>query len=147
MLHNSMTLQEMMDYRPVDEDFNQCEPEITGLMRLCIVAQSREKAYDYLRFMMNAPYETFLMNSFKDCMSTVHYDFDGTHFPKPAFILMAEYKMLTDKSDIQALMETVIQDNKDKETQIIADCFMRNDEDHRCLRIYSSDGEARSGLI
>ena len=147
MLQHSMTLQEMMDYRPGDEDFDQCEQEVTGLMRLCIVAKSREKAYDYLRFMINAPYKTFLMNSFKDCLSTVHYDFDGTHFPKPAFILMAEYKMITDKSDIQALMETVIHDNKDKDTQIIADCFMREDENHSCLRIFSSEGEAKSGII
>ena len=87
------------------------------------------------------------MNSFRNCLSTVHYDFDGTHFPKPAFILMAEYKMTADKSDIQALMETVIHDNPDKETQIIADCFTRDDENHSCLRIYSSDGEAKAGNI
>lgn len=147
MLQRTMNLKEMMDYRPSMEDFDQCGKEITGLMRLCIVAGDKEKAYNFLRVMMNPPYRQLCINSFQNCLGTVHYDFDGSQAAKPTFILMAEYRMITDKASVQALLEAVIESKTENETEVIADCFMRADDGERCLRIYSHDGKAHSAMI
>ena len=97
MLQRTMSLKEMMDYRPAAADFAQCPEAVTGLMRLCVVAPDKEKAYDFLRHMMNPPYRQLALRSFDDCLNTVHYDFDGSQASKPTFILMAEYRVITDK--------------------------------------------------
>ena len=147
MLQRTMSLKEMMDYRPMEDDFMQCPETVTGFMRLCVVAPNREKAYGFLRHMMNPPYRQLALNSFEDCLNTIHYDFDGAQAAKPTFILMAEYRVITDKSSLQALMETVIETRTDAETDVIADCFMKSDEGGSCLRIYSHEGQVHAAML
>lgn len=147
MLQRTMSLKEMMDYRPAAADFALCPEAVTGLMRLCIVAPDKEKAYDFLRHMMNPPYRQLALRSFDDCLNTVHYDFDGSQASKPTFILMAEYQVITDKPSLQALMETVIETRTDAETDVIADCFMKSDEGGSCLRIYSHEGQVYAAML
>ena len=43
MLQRTMSLKEMMDYRPAAADFAQCPEAVTGLMRLCVVARIRKR--------------------------------------------------------------------------------------------------------
>ena len=77
----------------------------------------------------------------------MHYDFDGSQASKPTFILMAEYRVITDKPSLQALMETVIETRTDAETDVIADCFMKSDEGGSCLRIYSHEGQVHAAML
>lgn len=65
MLQRTMSLKEMMDYRPMEDDFMQCPETVTGFMRLCVVAPNREKAYDFLRHMMNPPYRSWPLTALR----------------------------------------------------------------------------------
>lgn len=147
MLQKTMTLKEMMDYQPSRDDFGQLPDAYGGLMRLCVVAPSQEKAYGFLRHMMNSPYRRLCLDTFHDCLNTVHYDFDGTQTERQTFILMAEYQVTADASSLEALMEDIIETKTDDDVEIIADCFMKEMEEGSCLRIYSHEGKAQSARL
>lgn len=147
MLKNTMTLKEMIDIRPDVEQLQELGEGISGLMRLVIVAADKQSAYDFLRHMMNPPYRTLCLNSFKDCLNAMHFDFDGTHAPRPAFILVGEYQTVCDEESLQALMEAVIESRPQLQVEVIADCFLRRGDGRSQLRIYTHEDQVHSAHL
>ncbi len=90
MLNSAMSLQDMISYRPSEADFDQIDETVCGLVRLCIVTTGQQEAYALLRTILGNQAAPFANRLFKDCLSTVFYDFNAELKDRSRFILIGE---------------------------------------------------------
>ena len=147
MLKKTMTLKEMIDARPTEEDWQQGDPAHHGILRLCLVASKKEEAYQFLRGMAAAPFHQLCQSFFTDFLASVCYDFEGQDAAKPTFILLTEYQFTPDYAAVQALLESIITALGDS-IEVIADIFPHpQTEKGSMLRVYTQNNKVTSGWI
>lgn len=74
MLVNNMTLRQMVDFKPSEEDMAMLPLDVVLYIKVSIVSLEKEDNYNFIRFLFNDP---DLNNYIKDINKTIIYDFDG----------------------------------------------------------------------
>ena len=69
-------LQHLLDKHVNSNDFNNDDESIKGIIKLVVISTLKDRAYDFIKTMMNEEYLSFTKNLYPEIMSTTFYDFD-----------------------------------------------------------------------
>ena len=75
MLTNNMTLNQMANFKPSDEDMAILPLDVILYIKTTVISVCKEDNYEFIRFLFNGP---DLKDYLKDINKTIIYDFDAS---------------------------------------------------------------------
>lgn len=75
MLTNNMTLNQMANFKPSDEDMASLPLDVILYIKTTVISICKEDNYEFIRFLFNDP---DLKDYLKDINKTIIYDFDAS---------------------------------------------------------------------
>ena len=87
MLSNKMTLRQIVDFVPSEEDMMALDLDVVVYIKIALISTSKTINYDFIRYLF---VDENLHEYFKDANHTVFYDFDGLNTNQGKFITFFE---------------------------------------------------------
>ncbi len=75
MLVKEMSLKQMLDFKPSDEDMVMLDLDVVTYIKVSMVSIMKEINYNFVRYLFNHDKKDDLINSMKNINSTIFYDF------------------------------------------------------------------------
>ena len=131
MLVENMTLKQMLDFKPNDEDMAILPLDIIVYLKVVIISEKKENNYNFIHFFFK---NNLILEIFKNIYQTKIYDFSLNNQAKDISIL--ELYALNKMDDTIALLKEVLNDYN-HESDLIIDLFSH---DNKIYRLSNLDG-------
>lgn len=133
MLTNNMTLKNMVNFKPTDEEMAMLDLDIVVYCKVSVISLNKQVNYDFIRFLFS---DEDLVFHFKQIDKTLFYDFDGTNTNQEKFITIFELYSLYKYDNVsQYLFDLLNTYNHDAD--ILIDFYTH---DSRSYRLSNLDG-------
>ncbi len=134
MLTNNMSLRQMIDFKPNDEDMALLPLDATVYIKVTAISKDKNTNYDFIRYFF-ADEETSRL--FKDLNKTVFYDFDATEVKNSGkFLTLFELYAYDSASSILIPLKEIL-DNYNHNADIFLDLYTF---DNKIIRLSDVDG-------
>ena len=127
MLDNSLTLKQMIDFVPKDEDMLSLPLDVVVYCKASIISLSKIDNYDFIRFLFT---DEDICSSFKDIDKTIIYDFDGTQTNQEKYINIFELYSLYNFDNISTLLKETLE-KYSHEADVIIDLYTHDSKQYR----------------
>ena len=127
MLDNSLTLKQMIDFVPKDEDMLSLPLDVVVYCKASIISLSKIDNYDFIRFLFT---DEDILSSFKDIDKTIIYDFDGTQTNQEKYINIFELYSLYNFDNISTLLKETLE-KYTHEADVIIDLYTHDSKQYR----------------
>ena len=145
-MENPVKLQDFVQRKIKDTDFNMYEDSTKGIIKLMIISTYQEYAYDFLKIMMNDTRREYTADLYPGIAHTEFYDFDLEGNTPPRYIITYVLPTEGDEEEVQEYFEECFAECDTNITDIIVDyCPKENPE--QITRIYSQDDKVYSAKI
>jgi len=143
MLDKTMTLNQVINCTPTLDELSVLPLDVNALVKIMIVANSKEDAYNFIRYMFNDENKVIL-EFFKDLNKTIFFDFDHTNYEESKYIMAGELYSLESNETTIRFLEELLDDNPIATVDAIFDLF-DTEENHYRIAIY--ENKAKTDLI
>lgn len=127
MLTPNMTLNEIINFKPEDEDMMSLPLEAVVYIKVSIISLTKEDNYNFIRFLFTSE---DIKDNFFNYESTIFYDFDGTKTKQEKFITCFEMYGSKRYSELSEYLVELI--NKyTHEADVIFDLYTHNNHEYR----------------
>ena len=126
MLVYNMTLKQMLDFHPSQEDMAMLALNVETYIKVSIVSLYKETNYDLIRNLFT---EEFL-DHFHNIDKTVFYDFDGLETKQERFVTIFELYSILDYKETAELIKKQLIDY-DSSVEAIFDLYTHDDKLYR----------------
>lgn len=127
MLTNKMTLKQMVDFMPRDEDMMNLPLNDVVYIKTTIVSFSKEDNYDFIKFIYS---DEEIHDYINNINNALFYDFDGTKTDKEKFITIFEISSNKNYHELSIYLEELL--NKYSHTaDVIIDMFTHDSKKYR----------------
>ena len=134
MLTNNMSLRQMIDFKPNDEDMALLPLDVTVYVKVTAISKDKNTNYDFIRYFF-ADEETSRL--FKDLNKTIFYDFDATEVKNSGkFLTLFELYAYDSASSILFPLKEIL-DNYNHNADIFLDLYTF---DNKIIRLSDVDG-------
>ena len=134
MLTNNMSLRQMIDFKPNDEDMALLPLDVTVYVKVTAISKDKNTNYDFIRYFF-ADEETSRL--FKDLNKTIFYDFDATEVKNSGKSLnLFELYAYDSASSILIPLKEIL-DNYNHNADIFLDLYTF---DKKIIRLSDVDG-------
>lgn len=127
MLNNKMTLKQMIDFIPSENDMLSLPLDDVVYMRVTTISFSKEDNYNFIKFLYK---DEEIHNYVNNINGTIFYDFDGTHTDKEKFITIFELTSKITYHELSLYLEELL--NKyTHEADVLIDLFTHDSKSYR----------------
>lgn len=127
MLVNNMSLRQMVDFKPSDEDMAMLPLDVILYIKVSVVSLSKDDNYGFIRFLFNNP---DIVNYLKDINGTVIYDFDGTSTKQERFVSIFEAYSLKNYYQTSEYLKDLLQFYS-HEADVLIDIYTHDNKEYR----------------
>jgi len=127
MLVENMTLRQMIDFTPREDEMFSLPIDVICYLKVSIVSYAKQTNYDFIRFLFQ---DEEISNYFKEYESTKFFDFNGTETTQSRFVTIFELNSLYNYASTSIYLESMLQ-KYNHEADIIIDVFTHDDKAYR----------------
>lgn len=127
MLTTNMSLRNMLDFRPTDEEMAMLDLDVVVYCKATIISFNKDDNYGFIKFFFadeDIPYY------FKNVDKTLFYDFDATKIYNEKFITIFELYSLYNYDNVSQYMFDVLQFYS-HEADVIIDLYTHDSKSYR----------------
>lgn len=144
MINQNKTLQSMIESKVTKQDFESCDGDTHGIIKIIVSATLKERAYDFINLMVHESRRQYTMDLFEKIETTPWYDFaqpDGSRF-----ILVWQLETVADEEEIIEYFSECIQEfNQNFGDVIVEGTFKETPE--KAVRLITHDGDIQTFMI
>ena len=127
MLVKNMSLRQMVDFKPSDEDMALLPLDVVLYIKVSVVSLSKDDNYGFIRFLFNDP---DIVNYLKDINGTIIYDFDGTNTKQERFVSIFEAYALENYNQTSDYLKELLQFYT-HEADVLIDIYTHDNKEYR----------------
>lgn len=127
MLDKTLTLKQMIDFGPSDNDMLALPLDVIVYCKASIISLSRQDNYDFIRFLFA---DEDILSSFLDVDKTIFYDFDGTMTNQEKYINIFELYSLYNFNNVSTLLKETLE-KYTHEADVIIDLYTHDSKQYR----------------
>ena len=127
MLRRDMSLKQMIDFKPHQEDLAMMPLDVYVYTKVSIVSLYKEDNYNFIIHLFNSE---LVKDALKDVNNTIIYDFDGTQTDKERFVTIFELYSLKEFDETADLFKQILEDYS-HEAEVIFDLYTYDNEAYR----------------
>ena len=124
MLTNNMTLRQMLEFKPSENDMAMLPLDVVLYIKISIVSLFKEDNYEFIRFFFNDP---DLKEYLKDMDKTIIYDFEAK---KERFISILELQSTRNYGETSIYLKELLE-NYNHIADVIIDIYTHDDKEYR----------------
>ena len=124
MLTNNMTLRQMLEFKPSENDMVMLPLDVVLYIKISIVSLFKEDNYEFIRFFFNDP---DLKEYLKDMNKTIIYDFEAK---KERFISILELQGTRNYGETSIYLKELLE-NYNHIADVIIDIYTHDDKEYR----------------
>ena len=124
MLTNNMTLRQMLEFKPSENDMAMLSLDVVLYIKISIVSLFKEDNYEFIRFFFNDP---DLKEYLKDMNKTIIYDFEAK---KERFISILELQGTRNYGETSIYLKELLE-NYNHIADVIIDIYTHDDKEYR----------------
>ena len=127
MLYKEMSLRQMIDFKPNEEDMASLPLDVVLYIKVSIVSLFKEDNYGFIRYLFSNPE---IKDYLKDINKTVVYDFDGSKTNQERFITVFELYGTKNYFQTSTYMKELLE-HYTHEADVIFDFYTHDDKEYR----------------
>ena len=124
MLTNNMTLRQMLEFKPSENDMVMLPLDVVLYIKISIVSLFKEDNYEFIRFFFNDP---DLKEYLKDMDKTIIYDFEAK---KERFVSILELQGTRNYGETSIYLKELLE-NYNHIADVIIDIYTHDDKEYR----------------
>jgi len=133
MLKHEMSLRQMIDFKPSEEDMLNLDLDVIVYIKVSIVSLYKEDNYDFIRYLFT---NEDIKDEFKDINNTVFFDFDGTNTKQERFVTVFELYSIYNYVNISDYLKEILE-GYCHNADVLIDFFTH---DSKAYRLSNLDG-------
>lgn len=127
MITSKMTLREMIDFIPSEEDMLSLPIEDVVYIKISIISLNKDDNYSFIRFLFS---DEEANNFFNNISSTIFYDFDGTNKNQEKYITIFDLTSKCIFQETSMYLEELL-NRYTHEANVIIDLFTHDNKKWR----------------
>lgn len=127
MLSDNMTLKNMINFKPTDEEMAMLDLDVVVYCKVSVVSLNKEDNYDFIRFLFS---DEDIIYHFKDVNKTIFYDFDGTSTNQEKFVTIFELYSLFNYDNISEYLKDILV-NYNHDADVLIDFYTHDSKSYR----------------
>lgn len=127
MLSDNMTLKNMINFKPTDEEMAMLDLDVVVYCKVSVVSLNKEDNYDFIRFLFS---DEDIIYHFKDVNKTIFYDFDGTSTNQEKFVTIFELYSLFNYDNISEYLKDLLL-NYNHDADVLIDFYTHDSKSYR----------------
>ena len=127
MLSDNMTLKNMINFKPTDEEMAMLDLDVVVYCKVSVVSLNKEDNYDFIRFLFS---DEDIIYHFKDVNKTMFYDFDGTNTNQEKFVTIFELYSLFNYDNISEYLKDILV-NYNHDADVLIDFYTHDSKSYR----------------
>ena len=141
MITKDMTLTELINYIPDQEELAMLPLDVNGIVKVIVVGKNQQEVYDYFRYIFSEEFKV-IEDIFKDIRKSVILDFDHSMYEDARYIGITEFYPIEDIDTTNRFLQELIEEYEG--VDVIFDLF---DQEGKHYRTSVYNGEASTDLI
>lgn len=134
MLFKEMSLKQMLDFKPSDEDMAMLDLDVVTYIKVSMVSIMKEINYNFIRYLFNHAQKDELISTMKNINSTIFYDFVyENNDDKRAITIFELYSTKTYTETEMLINELLAEYTHDAE--VIFDFYTHDNHEYRLTNI------------
>lgn len=144
MLVNNMSLRQMLDFKPSDEDMALLPLDVVVYLKVTVVSTLKEINYNFVRYLFNHERKDEVINLFKDVHKTIFYDFNyKVDEDDNRAITICELYSKENYTATELLLNALLQEYS-HDAEVIIDLYTHNNHEYRLSNL---DGIVKNDQI
>lgn len=127
MLTHNMSLRNMIDFKPTDEEMAMLPLDVVVYIKVSVVSLQKKDNYDFIKYLFSDDEVSFY---FKNYQKTIFYDFDGTVTYQEKFVSIFELYSLYKYENVSGYLFELLS-FYDHNADVLIDFFTHDSKSYR----------------
>lgn len=134
MLFKEMSLKQMLDFKPSDEDMAMLDLDVVTYVKVSMVSIMKEINYNFIRYLFNHTQKDDLISTMKNINSTVFYDFVYENNDDKRAITIFELYSTKTYTETEMLINEMLSEYT-HDAEVIFDFYTHDNHEYRLTNI------------
>lgn len=127
MLNNQMSLKEIIEFKPDDNQMLNLDLDIVVYLKVTIVSYAKEDNYNFIKYLFK---DEEVPSYFKNYEKTIFYDYDGSNTAQERIVTVFELYSLMNYASVSIYLEELLE-KYSHEADVVIDFFTHDNKTYR----------------